>query len=307
MARLTAARAEARARALAKEDPLWQQLIFDVPAKAWTEWEQSYKANRAAIDGALAYEDLYDGPSKKAAKNCLPKAWATMQAFVSSRGAKGLAGAKDTIMSPVGNILVRQLGTCLEAEGITFAQYFFEAVRNASPSGRGPRHAMSAAVADALVEIKNDRDKFPADRSWFQRYAASGGRELLTRDLAEDKGGIIKSIKREGDHLRVDFKEEKIRERESWCEDTNHLIGWFADGRPQYHQVCKEGDMVTVDLTHPSLLVPAAMGGALKPGQFVRWKTSGTPGSGDLARAVPVEIWASADRKVLVGYAGFSL
>jgi hypothetical protein len=312
-ARYLATRAEAAARALAKEDAVWQQLIFDVPAKTWTAWEESYKADRAAIDAALAYEDVYTGPSKNAAKNCLPKAWPALQGYVSSRKASGLAGAKEALMTPVGNILVRQVASCLQAEGMTFAQYMFEEMRNGSPAGRGPRHAMSAAVADALMVIKSDREKFPADRTWFRHYVAGTSRDLLNRDLASmgggssDKGGIIKSVKKEGDNLRIEFKEEKIRERESWCEDTSKIIGWFSDGTPQYYRVCKEGGMVTVDLTHVPVLVPALMGGALEKGQFARFRTSGTPSEGETTRAIPVEIWANADKKELVGYAGLAL
>jgi len=106
--------------------------------------------------------------------------------------------------------------------------------------------------------------------------------------------------------VRVDFKTEKHKERESWCEDTSKIIGWNLDGSPQYYRVCKEGKMITVDDTHKPVLVPATFAAAIEPGTFVRVDDMGG-GEDGATVAMPVEIWSSPERKKLIAYLGLAL
>jgi len=314
VARYRAAKLEASAKALAKQDKSWQALLFDVPQRAWKAWTEDYAAHKAAMDGAFAFEDKALGKSKSAARGCLRDAWRDLQAYVRERKTKDLEGGKNALMSPVGNVLVRHLEQCLAVDGDERAHDVFKVVIQESPTARGPRHAVTTAVLDELAVIKTDRDKFPAEPGWFYRYSAGGGgRGLLNRDLAkdaygkDDHGGIVKSVKKVGDDVRVDFKAEKHKEREWWCEDTKKIIGWNSDGSPQYYRVCKEGGMVTVDDTHEPVLIPAHFAAEVEPGRFVR-VTAFSVGSKDQpGRAMPIEVWASPEKKKLVAYLGLAL
>jgi len=313
VARYRAARFEAAAKTMAKQDKAWQALLFDVPQRAWKAWTEDYAAHKAAMDAAFTFEDKA-AKSKSAARGCLPDAWRDLQAYMRERKAKDLESAKQVVMSSVGNVLVRHLEQCLDVESDERVRDVFKSVIQDSPTARGPRHAITAAVLDQLAVIKTDREKFPAEPGWFYRYqAGGGGRGLLNRDLAkdaygkDDTGGIVKSVKKVGDDVRVDFKTEKHKEREWWCEDTKKIIGWNSDGSPQYYRVCKEGGMVTVDDTHEPVLLPARFAAEIEPGRFVR-VTAFSVGSKDQpGRAMAIEVWASPEKKKLVAYLGLAL
>jgi hypothetical protein len=295
---------EAAAKELAKEDKAWKALLLDVPARAWKAWTEEYTAHEAQIDGAIAFEEKALGKSTSAARGCTAERWRELQRYVAGRKPRGVEAAKQALMTPAGNVLLRSFALCLRIEGDEISKSVFESAERATPTSRGPRHAVTVALLDELAAIKTDREKFAAEPSWFYRYnEGGGGRALLNLDLArDDKGAVIKSVKKDGDLVRVEFKKEKHKEREYWCEDTKKIIGWNGDGSPQYYRVCKEGKMITVDDTHASLVVPAVFAAELAPGRFARFYTSS-----ETSPSVPVEIWDSPERKKLHAYLGLAL
>jgi len=64
--------------------------------------------------------------------------------------------------------------------------------------------------------------------------------------------------------------------------------------------------MITVDETHDPVLIPASFAAEIEPGGFLR-VTGGVGSKDQPARAMPIEVWTSPERKRLVAYVGLAL
>ncbi|MCA9674314.1 MAG: hypothetical protein KC464_04655 [Myxococcales bacterium] len=314
IARKIAARYEAVARDKVKEDPAWQVLLYDAPAAAWKAWKADYKANQKVIDAERDYEALYFGPSRKAAKNCWAAPWRNLTAHVGAAKARSVLDAKHAMTDRIGTIILEHLVACADAEGMAQVHNAYGTVFASARPVRGPRFATFFAVIDALNEIKADRSKFPAEVSWFSRMftgrspvVSTGGSSLDSLDLAgSDKGGVVKSVKKSDGGLIVEFKTERWKDSTWDCKSTGEIIMFHSDGTPIYGQDCKYAGEEWVSQTHDPIWVDELMGAGIKPGAFVR-STSGAARHGNVFDAMPVEVWASKDKKQLVAYLGLEL
>jgi hypothetical protein len=313
-ARQVAARYEEVAQAKVKEDPAWQTLIYDAPKTAWQEWAALYKTNKKAIDAARAYETIYFGASRKAAKGCWATAWGNLEAHVATKKAKTLVDAKRAMTDTVGAIILEHLVACADSEGEEMMHsYFGQLFEHARPA-RGPRYASLFAIIDTLNEIKEDRSKFPAEVEWFSTMyrgrspvAHGGGGDIDSLDLArDDQGGVVKKLEKDGDGFRVEYKTEKWKESNYDCKENSRIIQFRIDGSPIYGQDCVYKGEHWVEQTHEAIWIPAALAGTIKAGSFVRAATTSNR-HGEAWNAIPVEVWANKDREKLTAYMGVSL
>jgi hypothetical protein len=313
-ARRAAARYDAVARAKAKEDPAWQALIYDAPAKGWKAWAAAYQASRSEIDAARAYELKYGGPSRKAAKGCWDDAWVSFRDHVGKARARTLDDAKRAMTDVAGTILLEQLTMCADAEGQELTTAIFGQLFDRARPTRGPRYAAYFAVLDALNELLADRDRFPLEPQSLAFHfrgrspiSRSGYGNLTELDLArDDGGGVVKKVKKEDGGVRVEFKTERWKEGVYNCKQNNRILQWRPDGTPVYDSDCTYAGKQWVERTHDPIWIPASMAEGIKPGTFVRSATS-IDRHGDAWNSIPVEIWADKDRNALVAYLGVEL
>lgn len=307
-----AARFEELAARRAKEDAGWKQLLYDVPAAAWRDWEVLYAANRKVIDAARAYENVFHGPSREAAKGCLKQALANLTAHVAPRRARAVADVRRALTDPVGAILVEHLATCAEAEGHAEAARALGQVLGVSRAVRGPRYASYFAVLDAVVRIKKDRSKFPVSPQWFGEMFTSNPRAPRDAkgDLFDgvDKGGVVKAVRPVDGGVRVEFKTDRWKEDQHECQDDpRRIVAFRHDGTPIYYRSCMYVGQVWVEDTHAPITVAAPFATGIAPGAFVR-SLAGNDERADGSRpAAPLEVWSDKARRRLLTYVGVPL
>jgi len=312
VARQLAKRYEELAQASSKADPAWKTMLYDAPAKAWKEWDAEYKRHQKAIDAARAYENVYNGPSKNAAKGCWNEAWGNFTGFVASYKPATIDEAKRAMTGTVAAILLEHLVACTRAENLVMlspAMRLFEAARPA----RGPRFASYYAVIDALNDIKSGRSKFNADARWFShtftgRSPLGGGNGSLDRLDPDDKGGVVKSVTSADGGVLVEFKTERWQEDRHECEDTTRVRQIKPDGTLVYDRKCKYVGKEWVENTHYPVWVAGDLAASIKPGTFVRLFSGGGQHKATKAQiSVPIEVWDSKDRKRLMSYVAVPL
>ncbi len=305
-ARFEAARHDAYAKAAAKKDAIWQTLVYDVPAKAWKEWEALYKANKAGIDAAVAYEAVYDGPSLKAAKGCWPTAFGNLTAYVRAKRPRTPDEMRAAMTDTVGTILLGHVGACAEREGDDAGAFAFRTMYRGARPARGPRSYVAYALFDAAGEATADRPKFKLEPASFGGNFT--GKNPVVKDfypqkvdangsLASGTSGVVGAIDPLGDAYKVTFKAVLVSVEDFDCVDTNKILGVDEYRRVIYDQKCRKTGSHNVNTAAQPVNVPATWIKLLTKGRYVKFGTAG----------MPLEVWKDEQQKSLVSYMGIEL
>lgn len=314
-ARSTAAGYEAAARAQAAQDPAWKALLFDAPDRAWQAWTAGHAANQAAFAAAMAYEDLHDGPSRKARTGCWDRTWSTLTRYVAAQQARTARAVRGALTDTFGAVLLGHAMLCADGEGQAYVSDQLKALYSAARPARGPRYAAYFAVVDALGVIRAERARFPVELGWFgdgvytEPSPRLDSRENLdTIDLTnDDPGGVVRSVRPLDDGVLVEFKTDRWKAATLDCKTTGRIIMW-SGGDPVYGQDCTSGAAEWVESTHAPIWVPTSFAAGLAPGAFVRPTAGHAEHPGTRAQlAIPFEVWATKDRKQLVAHLGVAL
>jgi hypothetical protein len=315
-ARRLAARFEEAARAKAAADAAWKSILFDAPTKAWKEWQELYAAHRQVIDAARAYEVVFHGQSRAAARGCWGDAWNRFSAHVAGRRPRTILESKRAMTEGAGAILLEHAIACGRADGHETLVHPARVLLSSARPVRGPRYAAYQAALDALNEVKKDRPKLDIDpRSLGSLFldrsphaTAAGQRDTV--DLSgSDPGGVVKSVAPIAGGVQVEFKTERWQEEKQECHDTSKIYAIEPGGRVIYHRACKSLGMEWVENTHHPIKIPAALAAGIRPGAFVR--SSVADPAADYTKtaslATPVEVWDSKEKTTLRAYLGVPL
>jgi hypothetical protein len=171
---------------------------------------------------------------------------------------------------------------------------------------RGPRAAAYWATYEALTKIKADRDSFPVtmsdipvDRNDIFGQRAHEMRTQMPDRYLNEESGVIKSIKKGKDGVRVEFAKDKQERWHESCTNTNRIVTWDHDARPIYDRNCK-GKVVKVDVSPYAILVPEAHAEGLAPNRLVKFGVQTM--SGDKRLAMPFEVYKDKKGKGLVAW-----
>lgn len=294
--------------AKADKDPELKELFMEAPEQAWKDWVTARKINKEAIDAARAYEDLYDGARKSAAKGCWKQAHANLDAYTRSHTGKTPGKLLDAATDSMGVILFEHARSCNEIEGnATMAYAMRQFIESAKPA-RGPRYAARIAMVDVLARILSDRPKFAitADMlslSNLQTPIRMGYGALRTE--ASGKSGIVSKVEKRGDRVYVTFKTERWMEDERLCEPTNRIVMFALDGRPIYDYNCRmTGRKVERSETSQPFYASAELARGIAPGVFVIYTTGSERDDASIFEGMPLEVWKNAGRKELIAILG---
>jgi hypothetical protein len=294
-AKIDMARGEALAVQAGKDEPAWQRLIFQTAPGAWKIWQEQYRANQKLFDDASAFMAKVDGPSRDAIKGCFNEAWQNLATYAATRKPRSRLDVLRLVTDPVGG---RALAHARACASVTAPRDFAAVVDSLQKSGTepvGPRAAVDAALRRALVEIQADRSKFLAGSSLVPDRGNEVSKEPHEGD--DDFGDVVKSVKKEGDQLVIEFAQRRWKEPVESCRYGSKPIGWYPDGTLRYESFCKVVGHETRTSQSTPVTIPSAYGAGLKPGVYVIKSTG----------SIPLQVYTSKNKKKLVAYYGIAL
>lgn len=294
--------------ARAEKDPELKALFIEAPEEAWKNWVTARKINKEAIDDARAYEDLYLGPRKSAAKGCLEQAHKNLDAYTRSHSGKTRDQLIDGVTDAMGVILFEHARSCNEVEGRENVEYAMRMFIEAAKPARGPRYAARVAQVEVLAGILSDRPKFAitADMlslSNLQSPIAMNYQGARTR--TGEKSSVVAKVEKKGRNVYVTFKTDKWIEDELDCKDTNKVIMIRLDGSLIYERKCwKTGKKIERSETSQPFWVEAELARGIAPGTVVEYSTGSERDDDNVFRGLPIVVWKNAEKKDLVAVLG---
>lgn len=295
-------------QAKAAADPELKALLIDAPEKAWNAWVAARKANKAAVDAARAYEDLYTGPRRSAAKGCLKEAHGNLEAYADGHSGKTRDELIDAVADPIGIILFEHARSCNEMEGRAEVEAMLEQFIRWGKPARGPRFAAQVAMASLVASIVSDRPKFAVTPDMMSVGDLSAPVPLgygRHDQVTVEKGGIVAKVERKGDRVYVTFKTDKWTENEENCHSGSRIVMFEPDGTPIYEWLCKRtGRKVTRSSTSEPFYTSPEMARGIAAGTFVRYRTGVERDSANIFSGTPAEVWKNQEMKDLVAIYG---
>jgi hypothetical protein len=304
----------------AVKDPDWKALLVEAPQKGVAAWNAAATKYKDALARSNALEHAAMGPSKKAMAGCEPALRKDFIGLLKTLKHDTEAQLdKELSDSVVGGLLLKRLVLCMAGDGDAMMASVIDTHIDHVRITRGPRHAAYYAAIDALNKIKDDREKFPVDAQQdFPKYWSLGDIDERTGDLVRkreedsfgyrlgDEKGVIKSVTKSGDLVKVTFAPDKHKMPKGECHPTNHILQFDGNGHPIYDQVCKFSGYVMVDFKPDPIQVPVAWAGGLKAGRFVEFATSrGTKAAP--RKSVPLRVYTDKTGSKLAAWMGFEL
>ncbi len=294
------ARYEKAAQAKASADPVWQQLLYDLPAQAWKQWTSI--AGRTDLDWARA----------KPAKGCFDDAWKRYRKQVTA-GAKTIDAVKAAMIDEAGTIQLEHVVACAKLDGEDLVLWSLTNILEHTRKQRGPRFAVYYALADALVPIVEGNSSFPTPQAIAYMYSAD---ELDRRtspsympdmSMPSENNGVVKKIKKSHGGFLIEFKVAKWSQTVFDCQPTGKVKFYDGLGNPVYEQDCKDAGVQKFEFQPDDLWIPAGFEGGIKAGTFVVPSVLESARGDDPAKGMPLEVWDSVDRKTQLAFVGIEL
>jgi hypothetical protein len=302
------------------KDPDWKALLVAAPQAGIAAWNTAAAKYKDALARSNALEHAAMGPSKKAMAGCEPALRKDVAGLLKTLKHDTEAQLqKELSDSLVGGLLLKRLILCMAGDGDAMMASVIDNHIDHVRITRGPRHAAYFAAIDAYNKIKEDREKFPVDAKYdFNQYYSIGEinkriGELINKREEDsfgyrlgDEKGVIATVTKAGDYMKVTFAPDKHKMPAGECHATNHILQFDGNGNPIYDQVCNFHGTVMVDFKPDPIQVPLAQAAGLKPGRFVEFATA--RGSSKAPRpAVPLRVYSDKTGSKLAAWLGFEL
>lgn len=251
--------------------------LFEVTAAARSDWAERVARHTKLLDLVLAMESATIAQSRKQFEGCAETTAAALAEAVSTIPAKSFAGFKDERMSPntgfatgAGPVLAQSPQVLLAAIAYvnctpsSGTSGFLHNLLNAGPGVRGPRNAALARARATKItyDSMNAKLSFPRPRPYGDTYM-----DPQVPFRSDSAGGVVKSVKRNGDTLSVTL--EKTTEKRVECvkeHATGRVERIRENGTVVYERVCDKSGTVTHDTTWTPFEVSAQYAAVLKPG-----------------------------------------
>jgi hypothetical protein len=259
--------------------------LFDIAAKARTEWSSTIGKNTQLLDLVLAMESAELAQSRKQYEGCAEKTEAALTAAVEEIPAKSFAGLIDNTVGNARNVQRDEAPTHGAATGIGLVltrsptvglasiayklctpdspiSHFLSSVLDFTPGVRGPRNAAIGQIKSAKLTYDNVKAKL--DRVGAKPY---GGRYMEGTFQGSSGGGVVKSVKRKGDKLVVELPKHVIQEQDCIKAHTTNRVERVMDsGTVLYARACDKTGTVNREMTDGPYTVAAKFESWLKPG-----------------------------------------
>jgi hypothetical protein len=263
-----------------ERDPAYAKM-FAIAAQTRNEWQAIWRDDAALVELALTMDDARITDSRRALAGCDDKTWPAFKTAVSAIPARQFANINTDVMtyrSSPGTQALQIVVATPKGYLASVAHYLCHsgdaskdpvvrsigAVLTRWPGFRGPRNAAQVAIASAGLEL-DDRSahiEYPSvSRTYFNGGGggASGGGQ-----------GVIKSLKPQGDKLRIEFATVKVPEPRCVSYTYTHrLTGIDSSGRFIYESGCAKEKMEMIDHTSPPVNVSHRYADGLKPGMKI--------------------------------------
>lgn len=308
-AKLVAGNLETAYQAKAASDPAWKRILFDAPEAGFTAWSEAATKWRPELDLVLAFEAKYDGPSKSAVAGCGPGLRAGWTKYLRAAAPKDAKAAERVANEdPIGYLLASRLLACDHREGRNLAAAYMGTLLTHARRYRGPRRAAAWAAADAISEIRKDREKLPINIALVARGddpmygpVANVGNKI---GYGENATAEVKAVKKAEGGVIVTFKTVKYKVDITSCTNTNRLRTISRDGTLYWEQNCVSSGSEWRTSTEDPVFIPADLATGVKANQFGTFRpdTQLDP-RGDF----PTELYTDKTKTKLAVFYGVSL
>jgi hypothetical protein len=305
----------------AKDDG-WKELLVTAPARGAAAFLKAADPWKAELVRSHQFEEKFWGPSRKALKGCWKELRADFMKVFKTLKFESPDEIKGTLSDPIASLLLSRLAVCAAVDTERFYAAWLLALSADLPLIRGPRTAAQFEAAAALGAILEDRTKFPVKHNDVRTYsrnalydAGLGANNDNKINMAGDdpmgfvgdnNTAVVKSIKKSGDRVDIEFVRESHKVAEETCVETNKFAGWDTAGRPYYRMKCKPtGKMLTIDTTPDPIFMPAEWATGIKKGALVDFDAA--RGRGQARMGLPKAVWTEKSKKKLVNWYGLAL
>jgi hypothetical protein len=249
--------------------------LFTLASQARDAWSSSVGKNTRLLELVLAMDSATLMQSRKQLEGCEESTAAALAEAVSTLPASSFAGMYDDRGHPnagfaaiAGPVLATSPAVLLAAGAFLrcapkadISAYLHDIVDLGAPS-RGPRNAALARIKSTKITYDNANAKlvYPPPKPYGEHYLS----EIFQ---ARSLGGVVKSVQKHGDTLKVEIKQTFIRTLDcTRSHKTGRISKINADGRLEYEDVCDRSELRTHDNTWNALELSARYAAWLKPG-----------------------------------------
>jgi hypothetical protein len=237
------------------KDPAYKK-VFEVVAKARTEWLAGAGADGKLGDLALAMDTGALFQSRRAFEGCESKTSAALAAEIAKLPAKTFAGMKDIRMDPYAGFAAAAGPVLMRIPAVSLASMpyilchaksgtadFLAAYLQDTPGYRGPRTAAITKVMAEKIELDdlNARIEYPpfSSRPYWRSHGTIGS-----------AGGVVATAKVTEDVLTVELEKTLVKRMECIkSHRTNRISRILPNGDIEYEKICDQSGLVTHDTT----------------------------------------------------------
>ena len=276
-------------------DPIWMKAI-KIAGDARDEW----RGNAAKLDKYIAtttaMESAWLAKSRSLLEGCDAKTYPVLADAMSGLPAKAFAKMHDVrddpyhgfaktalplaMTDPLAHVAAIGVVLCGERKGLARS---LAAALSATSSLRGPRgYALKKLVEANLQPDRTDQKvAWPVVRHPYESFAT-----------LDSIGAVVKSVKRDGDHLIVTPAPLMVATEDCVQEHASKQIARIHDdGKVEYDAICDKWSTRKHDMAWPPLNVRVEYEKAMKPGQMIS-VVNADNGAYDV-----IAIWPTANAK----------
>lgn len=264
----------AQIAALKKKDDAYAKM-FELGEAATKQWRT---VDPKLVQLVSDLDDAHVTGSRKASKDCMPRALEAWTGAVQALGAKPYEGIRSeagnefmpqmvaiVVKQPNGYLAALALNVCanLEKKDDALTRLIGAALVR-WPGFRGPRTGTQTAIYTAGLEL-DQRDQ-AIDYPELKREFIDGDPNTGTFGF-----GTVLSVKAAGDKATITFKKEKVKQTRCVKGHYTNQISQILNGTVHYYYVCdKEVKEVVEVPPSPPIKVIARYAADLKPGMVIR-------------------------------------
>ncbi|HET9992854.1 MAG TPA: hypothetical protein VFQ65_30170, partial [Kofleriaceae bacterium] len=256
---------------LKADDPAWKK-AFEIGSSSRTEWAAIAAKNAKYLALASDMESAMVAKSRSMFEGCDEKTYPALGEAMSTVPAKTFAKMRDVRDDPFKGFAYKALPVAMKNPSVNLAAIavaicnqraglskILGGALSSTPSLRGPHNFAISKMADASLQLDDLSQKI----SWpHVRHPYESGAYLSSA------GAQIKSVKKEGDHLKVESAPMIVTQEDCVSEHTGrHIERVHDDGRVDYERICDKTAIVKHDVSWAPFSINARYEKLLKPGQ----------------------------------------
>lgn len=248
--------------------------LFEIAADARAVWLSGVGKNARLLEVVLAMDSAAISGSRKLLEGCSEITAATLAEATSSVPAKTFAGLHDDRGDQAAGFASTVLPLLAKSPAVELAAI---AALRCTPEGelaallngiadngrpiRGPRNAALGDMRSAKITYDKAGAKlaFPHPKPYGTNYPDGSAHP-------RSAGGLVKSVKRNGDMLTVQLQQSLIRTEDCVKSHDGRVAKIHGDGRVERESVCDKTAMRTHDNTWDAFQISAKYVALLKPG-----------------------------------------